>query len=242
MGSVLLAWCGQPGAGFFHTGASTAIVHHLEKWVGGPDRDHGTELDAPQPERLRRDSAQEPLWRAGRLFGCRLDHSRLWSRVGDAVVVPFHISYSLSRRQRLAVELLPWLPAIAGTIGFSVGVAYLVLSVSAWFLFLLLLPVVAYRGLFAFLADIAFQARKPVDVLVDHSRLDITIDRVQRSLSLDGIFQVCRSESGTTWTVLHLDRTVLTIPAEAITSEQLDFLKSFALRAAKERKAAEVDH
>ena len=27
--------------------------------------------------------------------------------------------------------------------------------------------------------------------------------------------------------MLHLDKTVLTIPAEAITSEQLDFLKSF---------------
>lgn len=157
-------------------------------------------------------------------------------------MLPFHLHYGLSRRQRLAVELLPWLPAIAGTIGFCFGVAYLVLSVSAWFLFLLLLPVIAYRGLFAFLFDIVFRARKPVDVHVDDSRLDMAIAGDRRSVSLDGIFQVCRSESGTTWTVLHIDGTVLTIPAEAITSEQLDFLKSFALRAAKERKAAEVDH
>jgi hypothetical protein len=164
------------------------------------------------------------------------------ARVRDAAVIPFHLHYGLSRRQRLGAELLPWLPAIAGTIGFCFGVAYLVLSVSAWFLFLFLLPVAAYRGLFAFLFDIVFRARKPVDVLVDDSRLELTIHGEQRSLPLDGIFQVCRSECGSTWTVLHLDRTVLIIPAEAITSEQLDFLKSFALRAAKERKAAEANH
>ena len=62
-------------------------------------------------------------------------------------------------------------------------------SVSAWFLFLFLLPVLVYRESFAFLFDILF-ARKPVDVLVDDSRLELTINGERRSLPLDGIFQV----------------------------------------------------
>jgi len=153
-------------------------------------------------------------------------------------VLPFHLRFGLTRRQRLATDLLPWLPAIAGTTGFCIGVAYLVLSVSSWFLFLLLLPVIAYRGLFAFLFDIAFRARQPVEVVVEEARFGVRLGSDQRWRTLDGIFQVCRSENGAMWTVLHLDGVVLTIPADAISIEQLDYLKSFALRAARERKAA----
>jgi hypothetical protein len=152
--------------------------------------------------------------------------------------LPFHLRYTLTRRQRLAVELYPWLPAIAGTIGFVIGALYLVVVVSSWFLLMLLLPVVAYRGLFAFVFDIAFRARQPVEVDVEDDRLGILIDGTHRWLALDGIFQVCRSETGATWTILHHDGTVLTIPADAIALDQLDYLKSFALRALRERKAA----
>lgn len=153
-------------------------------------------------------------------------------------MAPFHLHFSLTRRQRLVVELYPWLPAIAGTTGFLIGTLYLVLFVSAWFLLLVLLPVVAYRGLFAFALDIAFRARQPVDIVIEEERLGVLIDGNRRWLNLDGIFQVFRSETGSTWTVLHLDGTVLTIPADAIAIDQLDYLKSFALRAARERKAA----
>lgn len=152
----------------------------------------------------------------------------------------FHLRYTLNRRQRLAVELYPWLPAMAGTIGFLIGALYLILFVSAWFILLVLLPVIAYRGLFAFIFDIAFRAKQPVEVIVEEERLGVLVDGNRRVLALDGIFQVCRSETGATWTILHLDGTVLTIPSDAIANEQLDYFKSFALRAARERKAAEL--
>ena len=156
--------------------------------------------------------------------------------------LPFHLRYSLTRRQRLAVELYPWLPAIAGTIGFAIGALYLVLFVSAWFLLLFLLPVIAYRGLLAFVFDVGFRARQPVEVVVEDTRLGILVDGNRRWLDLDGIFQVYRSETGSTWTALHLDGTVLTIPSDAIALDQLDYLKSFAHRSALERKAAAASH
>ena len=144
----------------------------------------------------------------------------------------FHLRYSLTRRQRLAVELYPWLPAIAGTIGFAIGASTSFCSSPAWFLLLFLLPLIAYRGLFVFLFDIAFRSRQPVEVTVEEERFGVRIDGDDRWHSLEGIFQVFRSETGTTWTVLHLDGTVLTIPADAIAVEQLEYLKSFALRQA----------
>jgi hypothetical protein len=161
--------------------------------------------------------------------------------MGDFLVpadLSFQLCFTLTRRQRLAVELHPWLPAIAGTIGFVIGALYLVLFVSGWFLLLFLLPVIAYRGLFVFLLGIAFCSRQPVEVTVEEGRFGVRIDGDDRWHSLEGIFQVFRSETGAAWTVLHLDGTVLTIPADAIAFEQLEYLKSFALRAARERRAA----
>jgi len=131
------------------------------------------------------------------------------------------------------------MPAIAGALGFSLGTVFLSLSVSRWFLLLLLIPITAYRGLFGFLFEIVFRARRPVEVIVEETRLGVLTLGQWRWLSLDGIIQVFRSEDGTTWTVLHLEGPVLTIPASAITNEQLDFLKSFARRAAAQRAEAE---
>lgn len=146
---------------------------------------------------------------------------------------PFHLRFALSRRQRLAVELPPWLPAVAGTLGFGLGALYAGLFASHWFLLLLLLPPIMYRGLFVFAFDIVFHGRRAVEVLAGAVELEVRSAEAVQRLPLDGIFQVYRS--GTVWTVLHLDGTVLTIPADAISAAQVEYLKSFARRAAAAR-------
>jgi hypothetical protein len=143
-------------------------------------------------------------------------------------VSPFHLTYTLTRRQRLAVELPPWLPAIAATLGFTFGAAFLALNVSRWFLIMLLLPPVVYRGLFVFAFDIVFRGGRPVELIADAVGLEVRSGGEVKRLPLDGIFQVF--PSGDVWTVLHLDSTVLTISADAITAEQVDFLRTFAHR------------
>jgi hypothetical protein len=155
-------------------------------------------------------------------------------------VAPFHLHYTLSRRQRLAVEVYPWLPAIAGSLGFISGIVFLAIAVSRWFLPWLILPPIVYRGFFGFFAEIVFRAGQPVEVIVDADRYEVLARGRRQSHSLDGIIQVFRSEEGTSWTVLHMDGSVLTIPAEAITAEQIDYLKSFARRSAEERRAAQT--
>jgi len=151
-------------------------------------------------------------------------------------VEPFTIRYTLTRRQRLP-ELLPWIPAVAGSVGFSVGMAYLAGVASRWFLVFLALPLVLYRGLFALLVELAFYPGKPVEVTVGDEDLTVRVGGDTRQLALDGIIQVYRPEGDADWTVLHLDGTTLAIPAGLITPAQLDHLKGFALRAARQRWA-----
>jgi hypothetical protein len=140
---------------------------------------------------------------------------------------PFHLKFTLTRRQRLRVELPPWLPAIAATLGFGLGAAYAGLYASYWFLLLLLLPLIVYRGLFVFAFDLIVNGGRAVEIHVNDVDLEVISDETKR-LALDGIFQVFRSDD--TWTVLHLDGTVLTIPENAITLEQISYLRIFAHR------------
>jgi hypothetical protein len=154
-------------------------------------------------------------------------------------VVPFQLHYSLSRRQRFAPELLPWVPAIAGSLGFAIGAAYLGVAVSPWFLVLLILPVVFYRSLIGVIWELIVHSGLTVEMSINDSNLEMQTRQRLITLPLNGIFQVFRS--GNDWTVLHLNGSGLTIPADAITEEQIEYLKSFARHAAAERKAAQME-
>jgi hypothetical protein len=151
-------------------------------------------------------------------------------------MVSFHLHYTLTRRQRLAPHLMPWLPCLGASIGFTFGIAFLSTVVSPWFSPLLVLPVVVCRRFFALLYDVGFRPPPTVELAVDDEMMEVTAGPDHGRLPLDGIVQVFRAEDGT-WTVLHLNGSVVTIPAAAITDAQLDYLKGFARRAAARRKA-----
>src|SRR5207248_10010824 len=63
-------------------------------------------------------------------------------------VVPFHVRYELTRRQRLGPFLYPWLPCLAPCLGFAVGIVVLAFEVSPWFLPALALPLFISRNFF----------------------------------------------------------------------------------------------
>ena len=153
-------------------------------------------------------------------------------------MVPFHLRYTVNRRQRLAVELPPWLPCLAASLSFTVAVTYLSAIVHPAFCFLLPLPFILCRGFFVFLLELLAYSTRPVDVIFEADRFGVLVDSERYWLSLGGVFQVYRNESRTAWILLHLNGSILTIPNHVITTEQLDFLKGFALRAAAARKAA----
>jgi hypothetical protein len=156
--------------------------------------------------------------------------------------VRFHLQYTLTRRQRFAVEFTPWLPCLAASLGFTVAMTYLAAVVSGWFLLLFFLPLIVARGFLGFLWRIASHAGWPVDLLVEEERLGVLVEGERRWIALDGVFQVFRSQDGSIWTVLHLNGSQITIPTKAIQPEQLDYLKGFAIRARAQRKLSNSTH
>lgn len=154
-------------------------------------------------------------------------------------MVPFHLHFTLNRRQRLEDEVYPWLPCLAASLGFTLGIAFLSVVVSRWFLPLLVLPPLVSRGFFAIVLDLILNPRQPAELVVDQNSLGFATGGSWRWLPLEGIIQVFRS--GQSWTVLHLNGAVLNIPLDAIAEEQIDYLKGFALRAARMRKEAVLE-
>ncbi len=155
-------------------------------------------------------------------------------------MVPFHLHYGLSRRQRFTAEIYPWLPCLAACLGFSFGVVFLSTSVSRWFIPLLLFPPIVCRHFIALLFELAIHPTRPAQLIANHVSLGVTSGREWWWLPLSGIIQVFRS--GDSWTILHLNGMVLTVPADAIAAEQIDYLKAFAIQNAQERRkqAAEL--
>jgi len=149
--------------------------------------------------------------------------------------VPFHLRYDLTRRQRLAAQLQSWAPCLAACLGFTLGVSFLGSVVDRRFLLLLPLPVVVSRKFLLWLLDLLRHPACPVDVEVAADGLGVRVGDDSAWLPLDGVIQVCKSDGG--WDVIHAGGTVLTIPAAAITAEQLDFLKAAARRAAERRRS-----
>lgn len=143
---------------------------------------------------------------------------------------PFHLRYELSRAQRLGPHLLPWAPCLGTSLGFTLGVLFLGKVVSVWFLPLLVFPAVYCRRFFALALGILVHPVEPVDLFADETHLDLRAGGVSVRFALAGIVQVYKSE-GNTWTVLNRDNTAITIPAAAISEEQLRYLKSFVRRA-----------
>lgn len=154
-------------------------------------------------------------------------------------MVPFRLQYTLGRRDRLAVECTPHLPAAAAALGFTIGILYLAGAVSPWFVMLLAWPAFTTRRLVAFLLEVMVVPARPVDVMVEADRLGLLVGSEHVWLYLDGVIQVFRGDGGRTWTLLHLNGSVLLIPAHAITPEQVAYLQGFALTAWRRRQQAQ---
>ncbi len=154
-------------------------------------------------------------------------------------MVPFRLQYALGRRDRLAVEFTPHLPACAAALGFTCGILYLAAVATPWFGLLLAWPAFTGRKVVAFLLDLILVPARPVDLLVEADRMGLLVGDRRVWLFLDGIIQVYRTDGTHPWTLLHLNGSVLTIPADVISREQVAFLQGFALRAWRNRQHAQ---
>lgn len=141
--------------------------------------------------------------------------------------VPFHLHFTLGRRQRLGPHLLPWAPCLAASLGFSLGVIQIAAVHNTWLFALLILPPLVCRRFVRLFVRVMAHPVEPMEAIVDDAWLELRGGGLQRC-PLVAIVQVFRS--GDSWTVLFADNTAVAIPDAAIAPDQIDYLKGFAWR------------
>ncbi len=149
--------------------------------------------------------------------------------------VPFHLRYTLSRRQRLwgLYDAWGWFAPLMAIpvwtfLVLRMGWSFWTLEWAGIALFggLALGVTCLYAGLFRGLVDLVCVPKRHMDVLVEDNgagaAAGILLGGERWYLFLDGITSIRRYRD--LWTIQHYSGSVLWIPASAITDEQVAFL------------------
>jgi hypothetical protein len=144
------------------------------------------------------------------------------------VQLPFHLRYTLNRRQRLVPHLCIWeaggLLAVFGLAG-----ALLALAWNWWPLLFLAGWVWLFGNFFRGLLDVLLRPRVEMDLEIQENGLGVLAGGRRWWLFLDGFLRIERLTAGV-WTLQHFNGCVVHIPIDAITAEQLEYLRAAAAR------------
>jgi hypothetical protein len=147
--------------------------------------------------------------------------------------LPFHLQYELNRRQRFVPHIKTWMPygpmlliMLGGTFAGTIEISWWYLPL---FLFALWYVFWYSPGFILGLIDVIVWRKRPMDVIVNENAIGILAEGERLWMPLDGILQIdklCKD----TWTIYHHNGTIISIPAELITNEQIGFMKYVAER------------
>lgn len=149
-------------------------------------------------------------------------------------LIPFHLHYTLSRSQRLVPLLRFWGPAYSPFVVVLFAFFSIRAMASVWtrewagvvvFGGLALGVLLLCRGLFIGLLDVVRVPVRSMDVVFEENAAGILCGAERWYLFLDGITDL-RKHRDDTWTIQHWNGSVLHIAAEAITEEQLAYIRS----------------
>jgi hypothetical protein len=150
--------------------------------------------------------------------------------------LPFHLQYDLNRRQRLIPHLAVWAPYLPGLgvviviSGVGIGLLSYFISMSMWFLFLLIMPLWIARGFIVGISQVILEPVLHMDVIIEENGLGYLLGQERRWMFLDGILRFEKYYKDT-WTIFHFNGTVINIPVAAMTDEQVEHVKLSAARA-----------
>jgi hypothetical protein len=144
--------------------------------------------------------------------------------------LPFELRYNLTRRQRLIPHLRIWgrhvpliIVCVAGAVA---GVVYL----SWWCLALLLSLLFIFRGLFIGFSNVVLVRRKAMDLVVEENGLGLLVGTERWYFALDGLTGFAELTEGV-WTMQHWNGSVVNIPAELLSAEQVAFFRNWVIEA-----------
>lgn len=105
-----------------------------------------------------------------------------------------------------------------------------------WFAFIALGGLWAVKGLFFGLIGIAIHPVRTLDIRVEENGLGFMAGKERLWVFLDGVTRVYQPRSDI-WAVCHHNGTLVTIPSDKITPEQLEHIRSGPERMKAKRKA-----
>jgi hypothetical protein len=149
---------------------------------------------------------------------------------------PFEIKYKLTRAQRLVPLLRAW-GFVGPLILAGVVVCLIQTFTSAWWVvFLALGGLWVVKGLIIGLINIAIYPVVDMDIRVEENVLGFMGKTERLWVFLDGVTRVYQPRSDI-WTVWHHNGTLITIPSDKITPEQIEYIRSGPKRMEEKRKA-----
>lgn len=144
--------------------------------------------------------------------------------------LPIELRYDLTRRQRLIPHLRIWRPFALMIIVCVAGAAWGVVYRTWWCLVLLLLLLFVFRGFFIGLLNVLLIGRQHMDIVIEQNGLGFLAGKERWYFALDGLTSFEELAEGV-WTVQHWNGSVLNIPAELLSAEQVEFFRNWVIEA-----------
>jgi hypothetical protein len=154
--------------------------------------------------------------------------------------LPIELRYDLTRRQRLIPHLRIWRPFAPTVIVSVAGAAWGVVYRTWWCLALLLLLLFIFRGIFIGLLNVLLVGRQHMDIVIEQNGLGFLIGKERWYFALDGLTSFEELAEGV-WTVQHWNGSVVHIPAELLSMEQVEFFRNWVIEADAIRRRLGID-
>jgi hypothetical protein len=143
--------------------------------------------------------------------------------------IPFHLRYQLSRSQRLIPHLAIWGPLSLIIPASVCGVIFFAVTKSYWWLLLLPLVLLQFRGLFIGLLDVVLHPVRDMDITIEENTLSFLAGGEHWHLFLDGVTNITKYRKDV-WTIQHWNGSVIHLPASEITDDHIAHIKAAAER------------
>ena len=187
----------------------------------------------------RHRGARRREWSGGSTSGRLLSPAR----AGLMSLDPVHISYVLTRRQRLVAHLGTWLgfwPGLLMMLAVPAIVVALAVRTSPWFLLILLLPPLT-NNLPRFLAGIANSlvlGPQRMDVVIEDARIGYLFGQDRQWLPLEEIVRVERF--GDVWVIVS-SGIGIDIPVSAIDAKSIAHIRALSEKGRRGRRRHPAD-
>jgi hypothetical protein len=110
------------------------------------------------------------------------------------------------------------------------GAAWGVVYRTRWCVALLLLLLFIFRGFFIGLLNVLLVGRQHMDIVVEQNGLGFLAGNERWYFALDGLTSFDELVAGV-WTVQHWNGTLVHIPAELLSAEQVEFFRNWVIEA-----------